>query len=128
MSWISQIVERIVLSADSGQAEEPIFSSAFSVVRQQAKDFKDKLEDAARVDLQKRLINDLKERGYVVVSVNVVLGKYRGSRFVTSAKVTLESDNERKARSAVSLLRAYHPRYDLKSYNPQTKVGEYNIR
>lgn len=111
-----------------GQPEEELFGTAFSVVRQKARDFKEDLELQARESLQNSLIKDLKDRGLNVVSVEISLGKYRGSRFVTSAKVKVLSNNIGQANSLVKVLQRYHPRYNLKSYDEKTKIAEYNIR
>lgn len=111
-----------------GQPEEELFGAAFSIVRQKARDYKDALEQKARDSLQDSLIKDLKGRGYEVVSVEISLGKYRGSRFVTSAKVRVLAKDARDAKALVKVMQRYHPRYSLKSFDEQTKQAEYNIR
>lgn len=111
-----------------GQAGDTIFGSAFSVVRQKARDYKDKLELAARDSLQDSLIKDLKDRGYDVTSVEISLGKYRGSRFVTSAKVKVVTKDIGQAKALVKILQGYHSNYTLKTFDPETKQAEYNIR
>lgn len=114
--------------ADGRDEESDLFSSAFSIVRQKARDFKDGLEEKARNSLKDSLIKDLKDRGCDVVSVDISLGKYRGSRFVTSAKVRVIAKDARDAKSLVKFLQRYHPRYSLKTFDEQTKQAEYNIR
>ena len=111
-----------------GQPEEDIFGAAFSVVRQDARDFKEQHEELARQSLQDSLINDLKQKGYKVVSANVVLGKYRGSRFVTSAKVAVTVKDARDAKVLEGHLKRYHHRYHLKTFDQNTRLAEYNIR
>lgn len=111
-----------------GQPEEPVFGAAFSVVRQKARDYKDQLEEKAMNSLKDSLIKDLTDRGYEVISVDISLGKYRGSRFVTSAKVRVLSNDMRQAKALVKELQRYHPHYSLKSFDEDTKQAEYNIR
>jgi len=111
-----------------GQSEDPLFDATFSVLRQKARDFKDDLEEKAKDSLTLSLTNDLKDRGYEVVSVDISLGKYRGSRFVTSAKVTVRAKDAKDAKSLVKELQRYHPRYSLKEYDEKTKQAVYNFR
>ena len=111
-----------------GQPEDELFGAAFSVLREKARDFKEKLELEARDSLKDSLIKDLSSRGYEVASVEISLGKYRGSRFVTSAKIRVKVKDARDAKALVKVLQRYHPRYSLKSFDEQTKQAEYNIR
>jgi hypothetical protein len=108
------------------QGDDPIFDAAFSALRQKAKDYKDGLEQSARESLQKSLIKCLTDRGYEVISVDISLGKYRGSRFVTSAKVKVRVKDRATAKGLVEVLRQYHPRYALKSLD--NGEAEYNFR
>ena len=110
----------------SGQPEDELFPAAFSVVRQKARDYKEELELEARDSLQNSLIKDLKDRGYEVISVEISLGKYRGSRFVTSAKVKVKTKDIGQARALVKILQGYHPHYNLKEW--QDGIATYNIR
>jgi hypothetical protein len=110
------------------QPDDPIFDATFSVLRQKARDFKDQLEEKAKNSLKDSLINDLKGKGYEVISVDISLGKYRGSRFVTSAKVRIKAKDAREAKAVVKDLQRYHPRYSLKTFDEATKQAEYNIR
>jgi hypothetical protein len=112
-----------------GQTEdEYLFGSVFSVLRQKAKEYKEDLEMQARDLLKDSLINNLKDRGVHIDSVDVVLGKYRGSRFVTSAKIRVLSNSIGQAKELVKFLKTYHPGYDLKKFDEETKIAEYNIR
>jgi hypothetical protein len=110
----------------AGQQEETIFDAAFSVLRKKAREYKDSLEQSARDSLQGNLIKDLTGRGYDVVSVEISLGKYRGSRFVTSAKVTVRMKDAKATKSLEKELQRYHTRYNLKSF--EDGVAVYNIR
>lgn len=124
---INRIAARVATSAlTDGQPEDDIFGAAFALLRQKARDFKEKQESETQELLQKNLIKDLKGRGYDVVSVEISLGKYRGSRFVTSAKVRVNAKDARDAKALVKVLQHYHPRYSLKSF--EDGVAVYNIR
>ena len=125
---IAMMADRVAASVvlAEGQIEDDIFGSAFEVLRQKSREFKEKQEMEARDLLTKSLIKDLKGREYDVVSVEISLGKYRGSRFVTSAKVTVKVKDSRDAKSLVKVLQRYHSRYSLKEY--QDGVAVYNIR
>jgi hypothetical protein len=112
-----------------GQPEDDIsFGAAFSILREKAKAYKEKMEQAAKVSLQDSLMKDLKQRDYAVDSVEISLGKYRGSRFVTSAKVKVVVKDEKAAKVLAKYLLRYHPNYHMKEFDPATKVAEYNIR
>ena len=123
---IGRMAARVAISEIAGQVEDTVFDSAFSVLRQKARDFKDDLEQKAKDSLQKSLISDLKGRGYDDATVEISLGKYRGSRFVTSAKVHAKVKDAREAKALVKVLQGYHPNFDLKSY--EDGIAFYNIR
>ncbi len=124
---IDRMATRVAFSVLAGrQSEEDIFGAAFSALREKARDYKDGLEQSARDSLQKTLIKDLREKGYDVVSVEISLGKYRGSRFVTSAKVTVRLKDEKDAKILVKELQRYHSNYSLKTF--EDGVALYNIR
>jgi hypothetical protein len=126
---ITRISDRLAFRMlAEGQPEEPLFGAAFSVVRQKARDYKEELELKARDSLQNSLIKDIKDRGYDNVSVEISLGKYRGSRFVISSKVRVLSKDIGHAKALVKFLQRYHPKYMLKHFDEDTKVAEYNIR
>lgn len=125
---IEKMAERVSFFVLAGEQPDSLFTDVFSVVREKARDYKEVLELKARDSLKSDLIKDLKDRGHDVVSVEISLGKYRGSRFVTSAKVRVVSNDARQAKSLVKVLQRYHPRYSLKSFDEKTKQAEYNIR
>ena len=72
------------------------------------------------------LIKDLNDLGVKIVSVFVLLGKYRGSHFITSAKVTVQLSTPEKAQALAKHLLKYSPKYVLKKF--EDGVAEYNIR
>ena len=108
--------------------DDSVFSKTFTIVRQRARDYKDGQEFKAKDFLQKTLINDLTSKGYNVFSVDVVLGKYRGSRFVVSAKIKVGVKSEKDAVDLGEYLKRYHPKYKTKAFDRETKYAEYNIR
>ena len=124
---IERMAARVAISEIAGQVEDTVFDSAFSVLRQKARDFKDDLEQKAKNSLQNSLIKDLKGRGYDDVSVEISLGKYRGSRFVTSAKVHVKVKDEKEAKALVKVLQRYHPGYSLKEID-ESGMAFFNIR
>jgi len=123
---IGRMAARLAISEIAGQVEDTVFDSAFSVLRQKARDFKDDLEQKAKESLQNKLIKDLQDRGYDDVVVEISLGKYRGSRFVTSAKVHVKMKDAQAAKALVKVLQGYHPNFSLKEY--EDGIAFYNIR
>ena len=110
------------------QSEDTKFSAVFSVVREKSRNYKEKLEFEAKDVLQKMMKEDIEKHGYKVVSVEVSLGKYRGSRFVTSGKVVVLSNTVGQASALDKVLQEYHSGYVLKEYDSETKIAVYNIR
>ena len=110
------------------QPDDDLFGAAFAIVREKARSFKEQHEEAALESLKKSLINDLKGRDYEIVSVEMMMGKYSGSRFVTSARVKVIAKDKKDASSLVKHLQRYHPKYHLRAFDAETGVAEYNIR
>ena len=112
-----------------GKSEDDVsFSTAFDLVRQKARDFKEKQEQEAADSLEKSLIKDLKVEGYSDVSVEISLGKYKGSRFVTSAKVRAKVKDRKAAKELAKYLQRYHPGYHLQDLDVETGMASYNFR
>lgn len=107
---------------------EDFFGAAFWSLREKAKALKEQWSQDARVVLQDLLVKDLTDMGFKVESVTVSLGKYKGSRFVTSAKVSVTAPSEKKAKELARHLLRYSPKYVMKSWDPTTGVATYNIR
>ena len=107
---------------------EDFFGAAFFDLREKAKALKEKWSQEAKDHLSSTLRKDLEEMGLRVESVEVSLGKYKGSRFVTSAKVRVEVESEKKAKALAEHLLRYSPKYVFKSWDSETKIAEYNIR
>lgn len=118
------LVHRVIAESE----ESPLFAMAFEEAREKAKAYKQELEEKARDILESGLQKDIQSGGYEIVSIALILGKYRGSRFVTSAKVMVVANEIGHAKALVKILRRYHPRFELKVFDTETKTAEYNIR
>jgi hypothetical protein len=104
------------------------FARTFKVLRLKVKDLKKKWAKEAMESLKKTLIKDLKEKGYDIVEFNISLGQYRGSQFITSAKLSVNMGSEDKAKKLAGYLQKYSPKFSLKEFNKETGVASYNIR
>jgi len=124
LEFIAARVAFRVLTAKERPQDE--FGGTFFDVRQKAKGYKEKLSQEAKESLQSELVADLKDRGYEVVSVVLSLGKYRGSHFVTSAKVSVKVKSDKQANELAGHLQKYNPKYTLKEL--KDGVATYNIR
>lgn len=128
MDRYERIAGRLTFNIVAKARPEDLFGAAFFDLREKAKELKEKWSQGARDLLQKSLIKDLKDRGLDVQSVEISLGKYKGSRFVTSAKVAVVVKSEKAAKELATYLLKYSPKYMLKGFSPETGVAEYNIR
>lgn len=128
MKRVAEITMRVARWVMSSSEDVPFFSAAFERAREQARAYKQKLEEKARDDLRDAVTKEIKDKGFEIVSVDLILGKYRGSRFVTSSKIRVTSNDVGQARSLVNVLKKYHPKFELKNFDSETKVAEYNIR
>jgi hypothetical protein len=124
---IDRMAGRVAFYVLAKERPDDMFGAAFFNLREKAKALKEKWSQEAGRKLQDMLTKDLTDRGYKVESVTVSLGKYKGSRFVTSAKVIVTT-TEAKARELAKHLLRYSPKYAMKSFDPATGVAEYNIR
>ena len=107
---------------------EDLFSAVFFDVRQKIKGIKDQWENEASDHLHKTLIKDLKSKGLSVQGLKVSLGQYRGSRFVTSAKMQVANMDEKKASELLKYLQSrYSPKYKLKGVS-EDGVAKFNVR
>ena len=106
---------------------EDLFGAAFFDLRERAKALKEKWSQEAGKALQDMLAKDLTDLGFKVESVAVSLGKYKGSRFVTSARVTVTTPTAAKAKELERHLLRYSPKFAMKSRDEQG-MTVYNIR
>ena len=128
MNRYERIAGWIVFKIVAKDAPDDLFGKAFFELRQKAKDLKEKWSQEARNSLQNTLIKDLKEKVVEVQSVEISLGKYKGSRFVTSAKVRVVVKSEKAAKELETYLQKYSPKYVLKSWDKDSGIAELNIR
>ena len=77
------IAERI-----AKQRPSTLFKQVFFDIREKAKKQKNEQSDKAAIWLQKQLLGDLRSKN-LMVELKLSLGQYRGSKFVTSAKMTV---------------------------------------
>jgi len=122
------VAERVAAAIVAGKRPEDMFSAVFFDVRQKAKGLKGQWESEAADYLQKTLIKDLKGRGLTVKGLKVSLGQYRGSRFVTSAKMEVGRLDQKKAEELLIYLRGkYSPKYKLKGIS-EDGMASFNVR
>ena len=126
MDRYERIAGRVACDVIAKAEPDDLFGSAFWTLRERAKDLKEKWSQEARESLQNSLINDLKSKGVDVQSVEISLGKYKGSRFVTSAKVRVVVKSEKAAKELEAYLKKYSPKYIFKGI--VDGVAEFNIR
>lgn len=104
-----------------------MFGAVFFDIREKAKAMKSQWEDQAVKTIQKDMADDLKESGTEVLELKVSLGKYRGSRFVTSAKLRVKAKTQEKADKLLTHLQTkYSPKFVLKEY--VDGIASYNVR
>jgi hypothetical protein len=119
----TRVAFRLLTAKERPQDE---FGGTFFDIRQKVNGLKEELSQKAKDSLQKELTEDLKDKGYEVVSVAVSLGKYRGSHFITSAKVSVKVKSSQQANELAKHLQKYSPKYTLKSL--ENGIAFYNIR
>jgi len=107
---------------------QDLFGATFFDLRAKVKELKDKLSVEARDSLQRDVVKDLTDRKFEVVSAAFALGQYRGSKFMTSAKLSIKVGTEEKAKKMAGYLLKYSPKYNLKAFDPETGIADYNIR
>jgi len=109
------------------QRPEDMFGAVFFDLRAKAKELKEKWSQEAAVKLKQAVMADLQAQGFQITSFDISLGQYRGSRFVTSAKLKLPMKDEESAEKLAVYLRGkFSPKFKFKSLTD----GEafYNVR
>ena len=127
-SRFGSMVERVAEWRLAKERPQDAFGATFFDLRQKVKGIKDKLATQAMDALENGLVKDLKGAGYEVVSTGFALGQYRGSKFITSAKLSVKVGTEAKAKKLAEQLLKWSPKYNLKAFDPSTGVADYNIR
>jgi len=105
---------------------DDLFGAAFFDLREKAKALKDEWSQKAKLQLQDILVKDLTDLGFKVEAVTLSLGQYRGSKFMTSAKVSVTAPSEKKAQDLANHLLRYSPKYVFKHWDPVTGLAEYS--
>ena len=136
MKRLNKIARRVAVSETIASSfffakERPndMFAGFFFDIREKAKALKRSWEDKVVINLDKALRADLTGSGLKIIDLKISLGQYRGSRFVTSAKLKVVIGTQAKADKLLSLLKAkYSPKYKLKSFDVETGIADYNVR
>ena len=106
-----------------------LFAGAFFDVRLQVKKVRDELEQKAAAHIEQTVKEALADKGVKVLDFKLSLGQYRGSRFVTSAKMSVSLKDEATAQKfLVYLQTAFSPKYKLKMFASETGQADYNVR
>ncbi len=100
-----------------------MFEGAFWDVREKMKAVKDKLAQAAKADIEKQLLADLKGRGVEVLGLDLKLGRFRGSYFVTSCKLSVRGGGPELEEHLRAM---FSPKFRLKE--TADGVSVYNVR
>ena len=125
---LNRIAGRIVFCLTAKERPQDQFGGVFFDLRQKIKDLKKDWSEKAKDALQKDLQKDLQDKEYEVVSIEMSLGRYRGSYFITSAKLAVKVDSDKKAAELAKYLQKYSLKYTLKNYDKESGIAEYNIR
>ena len=122
------IADRVALSIIAKERPSDLFKGLFFDLREKAKKLKDKWSQQVKETLLSTLTKDLESK-VQVVDVQVSLGQYRGSKFVTSAKVRVVVKNKAEADKLLTYLQTkYSPKYKLKNFSPESGEAFYNVR
>jgi hypothetical protein len=106
-----------------------LFAGAFFDFREKLKTLRNVESEKVRKGIENQINADLTGRGLKLVEpVLIKLGKYRGSAFVTSAKIGVSGLPQKEAETLSAYLqKVYSPKYKLKGIT-EDGVAEYNIR
>ena len=127
-SRFGRMVARVAEWHIAKERPQDAFGATFFDLRAKIKDLKTKLATEAMAGLEKALVKDLTDKGLEVVSTGFALGQYRGSKFITSAKVGVKVGTAGEAKKVAAYLQKYSPKYNLKNFDPSTGVADFNIR
>lgn len=125
---LNRIAGRIAFCLMAKERPQDQFGGVFFDLRQKIKDLKKDWSEKAKDSLQKALQKDLQDKEYEVISIEMSLGRYRGSYFITSAKLAVKVDSDKKAVELAKDLQKYSLKYTLKNYDKESGIAEYNIR
>lgn len=109
------------------------FEQVFFDIRERARQWKENASLAAASKLADRLGKDLESKG-LHAQVNLKLGKYKGSRFVTSAKIAVKAntpfkglEDERLPKILAYLQTTYSPKFKFKGFGDSGEAL-FNVR
>jgi hypothetical protein len=106
---------------------ENAFKSSLTDARKKGKKLIEKLSKEAVAKLDSEMRSDLKAKGYGVKSLDISLGTFRASYFVTSAKLYVTVKADQDANDLLKYLQdTYSPKFKLK--NVEGAVAFYNVR
>jgi len=122
----SSLVEDDSLVRMAKAEPEDVFGKTFFEMRKKIVDEKNRLAEGAVRYLRKVLVKDLEDRGYEVISADLSLGQYRGSKFLTSAKILVNVKGMVDAEKVAKHLLMFSPKFVLRGV--ENGVATYNIR
>jgi len=129
MDRYAKMAEMVAEEFLAAKRPDDMFGAMFFDLREKAKDLKDKWSQEAGAKLEVAVKSDLTEKGLKVISFGISLGQYRGSKFVTSAKLkVLMKDPEMAEKLAVYMRGKYSPKFKLKEFDPETGEADFNVR
>ena len=107
---------------------DTIFKQKFYDMREKVKAIKNNWEKRVGDKLEKQLLDDLKSKNVSVIEHKFSLGKYRGSRFVTSFKLKIQVKSQKEAENLVDYLKGkYSPKWRLNKISDDG-VADLNLR
>jgi len=123
------IATRIAFIVVGKARPDDLFAGTFYDIREKAKKLKNQWSDEAQGYLNKTLINDLNNKKVKVLDAKVSLGQYKGSKFVTSAKLQVQVKDRKAAEALLTYLQSkYSPKYKLKNFDEDNNIADYNVR
>ena len=106
---------------------ENLFKDVISDARKAGKRVTKDLSNKALNDLEAKMRSDLKSLGYVVNSLDISLGSFRGHHYITSSKLSVNIKADQDANKLLAhLVDVYSPKFKLKSIDGS--IANYNIR
>ena len=119
---------RAAVLRESKARPNTLFEQVFFDIREDTKKTKGKLEENAKGKIESQVLKDLKGKGVKVLEEKLSLGKYRGSRFVTSFKLKLQVKDAQEAENIAEYLRGkYSPKWKVKKVSDDG-IADLNVR
>ena len=131
--WLSEklavevMASRVARSVLAKSRPNDLFAGEFFDLREKVKKLKNDESEKLRAKMEKALLSDLRGKK-LTVEGKVSLGQYRGSKFVTSAKLRVGKLTQEQADKLLTYLRGkYSPKFKLKGLS-EDGIAEFNIR